>query len=67
MTRHYSLQWQLERNCGPDPINPCADLCHVAYGIDDRIKRLEAELAALKITRDNILPAMDRLIANGDA
>lgn len=63
----YSLQWHLERNLGPDPINPCADLCHVAHGIDKRIELLEAELAALKITRDNILPAMNRLIAEGRA
>lgn len=57
------LQCKLEAAFGPDPLNPCADLSIVSHGIMQRIRTLQAEIDALKITFNNILPAMDRLIA----
>ena len=52
MTRFHPepLAAKLERNCGPDPINPAADLIGIAFGLLERIHTLRAELRQLEVT-----------------
>lgn len=49
----------LESELGPDPINPCADLAGIGAVLHTRIRTLEAELAALRTTYDNIFRGID--------
>jgi hypothetical protein len=52
----------LERNCGPDPINPCADLAGMGSDILKRIQFLQTEINSLKTTYNNINLGIDRFL-----
>lgn len=54
-------QCDLERNLGPDPINPCADLSAIAHGLYTRMLQLAIEQERLKIQYINCMRAIDRL------
>jgi hypothetical protein len=38
----------LEKEFGPDPLNPCADLAHVIHGIEKRIAEATLHLSFLR-------------------
>jgi hypothetical protein len=54
--------YELERDFGPDPLNPCADLAGIAARVYDRILALRKEADTLEVMCENIFLGMDRLI-----
>lgn len=55
----HSLQYVLEQNLGPDPLNPAADLACIAASLYNRIQEETQKLNELKLTYRNALSAID--------